>query len=148
MLHKKGGGIFGLRVTPPVLFWFFHNLRWFLLCYETDGTMLVGLEFRLFLLIFLEKETVMRINWLLWGIQLLEWFGWIAFLLIWGLISFGIDVDFLITDPLDFFDGLCCFAVFFSVFFPVFFEGLGLVPPPFVIIFFLFFNKIFLSLAV
>jgi len=57
-------------------------------------------------------------------------------------------VDFLITDPLDFFDGLCCFAVFFSVFFPVFFEGLGLVPPPFVIIFFLFFNKIFLSLAV
>jgi len=45
-ITPKGGGMFGLRVTQPVLSWFFHTLLWFLLCYETDGTMLVGWGFK------------------------------------------------------------------------------------------------------
>jgi len=39
-------------------------------------------------------------------------------------------------------DGLGCFAVFFYAFLFVFFEGLGIVPPPSVIIFFLFLIKL------
>jgi len=124
---------------------FFHTPRWFLFCYETDGIMLVGWEFRLFLHIFTEKETVVQINWPFWATQSLERFGWIDFLLFWVLISFGIDVDFLTTDLICRWSLLFCCFLF--CFFSVFFEDLGLVPPPAVIIFH-FFNKIFLSVAV